>query len=492
MTLAQSLLQRLNGSKSFLFLFCICFSFASCSLFQPASKVDDGKKKKKDQLDPIQGRNVFDPETGTYVIFEETPTEKMDTIIWKDLPSDSYPPITSASDGFVDNNNTNEVIRIDNYGSEILTSYNVSIVLPFLSHRFDATSEDVYPDSRYALNFYAGARMALDELGDEGVRLNVNVYDSKASENTIRDLLRTNPDLSNSHLIVGPYRRQNVQRVADYAKKENITFISPYSASANLSSSNPFYLQVSPTLQSHCEAITRHALEKYRSDQIVLVCREKPEEVARLKYFQDALKLEEGVDVEPFEEFRISTQSVDLAEMDLLPFLELRDTSVFILPSWSNETFIYSFLRKLDVSRDASSYIVVYGMPQWMQYEKIDYDYFEKLNVHVSSDSHIDNLSNDIQFFKRRFYDRYGAIPTSDAYLGYDVMLFGGRMLQKYGTKFQYSLDMEDKRYLHTKFNFEKVVQPGTTGQENRPVDRFENKYINILKFSDYQFKLQN
>ena len=50
--------------------------------------------------------------------------------------------------------------------------------------------------------------------------------------------------------------------------------------------------------------------------------------------------------------------------MDLLPFLELRDTSVFILPSWSNETFIYSFLRKLDVSRDASSYIVVYGMPQ--------------------------------------------------------------------------------------------------------------------------------
>ena len=73
--------------------------------------------------------------------------------------------------------------------------------------------------------------MALDELGDQGVRLNVNVYDSKASENTVRDLLRTDPDLPNSHLIIGPYRRQNVQKVADYAKKENITFISPYSAS---------------------------------------------------------------------------------------------------------------------------------------------------------------------------------------------------------------------------------------------------------------------
>lgn len=260
MTLAQSLLQRLNGSKFFLFFFCICCSFASCTLFQPASKADSGNKKNKEELDPIQGRKVFDPETGTYVIVEETPTEKMDTIIWKNLPSDSYPPITSASDGFIDNN-TNEVIRIDNYGSEILTSYNLSIVLPFLSHRFDDTAEDVYPDSRYALNFYAGARMALDELGDQGVRLNVNVYDSKASENTVRDLLRTDPDLPNSHLIIGPYRRQNVQKVADYAKKENITFISPYSASANLSSANPFYLQLSPTLQSHCEAITKHALE---------------------------------------------------------------------------------------------------------------------------------------------------------------------------------------------------------------------------------------
>ncbi len=495
MTLVQNLLRPLNGSKTFLFFLLFGLSLSSCSLFKPAqdstTSTDKDKKTNKD-LDPIQGRKVFDPETGTYVIVEETPSEKMDTIIWKDLPADSYPPITSESDGFTDNSNTPEVIRIDNYGSEILTSYNISLILPFFSHRYDVSATEIFPKSQYALNFYAGAKMAFDELSDEGIKLNVSVLDSKADDAVVRDLLRSNEDIAAAHLIIGPYQRNNVRMVADYAKREDVTFISPYSATDDLSNSNPNYIQVSPTLQSHCEAITKDALNKYDPSQIVLVCRDKQDEVERLKFFQDALILEKGMGVPPFEELKINVQSLDLANIDLLPFLELQDTTVFILPSFSNESFVYSFLRKLEVSKTPSNFVVVYGMPQWMQYERVDYDYFERLNVHVSSDTYIDPYANEIQFFKRRYYDRYGALPTDQAYLGYDIVLFAGRMLQKYGTKFQYSLDQEEERYLHTRFQFGKVVMPGTTGMENRPVDHFENKYLNILKFSDYQFQLQN
>ena len=185
--------------------------------------------------------------------------------------------------------------------------------------------------------------------------------------------------------------------------------------------------------------------------------------------------------------------------MDLQPIMNETDTMVFIIPSWSSESFIYSFLRKVDLARipvdDNGSelpqkYIVIYGMPQWMTFERIDYDYYEQLNVHVSSNSFINPLSPEVQFFKRRYFDRFGSVPNEEAFLGYDIMLYFGRMINKHGTKFQYVLEQESLQTMHTLFDFERVVLPVSTGFENGEIQQFENKHINILKFEDFQFQL--
>ena len=300
-------------------------------------------------------------------------------------------------------------------------------------------------------------------------------------------------------MIIGPYRRDNVRLVAEFAKRNEITYVSPYSASSELSENNPNYIQFNPTLQTHCEAITSHAREYYETDQVVLVARNNPSELARFDYFHDRnweIELAESneeerkPDTTRFREYIISQSSVDLDEVDMLPLMELQDTMVFIIPSWSDEKFVISFLRKLDLVNTEENHIVVYGMPQWMKYERVDYDYFEKLNVHISSSTFIDPFSTDIQFFKRKYFNAYGSSPRDEAYMGYDITLYCGRMLQKYGTKFQYWLDREMDRYMHTKFEFQQKVDPTTRGREKYQIDQFENKYVNILKFQDYQFQL--
>jgi hypothetical protein len=483
----------LNGNSIIWLCFCSLLLLSSCDLFKKAQgpKIDD--EEQNDGLEPIQGRRVFDPETGTYVLIEETPTEKMDTILWKRLAENDYPPITSETSFFDETGLISEVIGEDTrFGGQLLSSYRLSVILPFLTNRFDAVSKNYADDSRYALNFYAGMQMALEELESEGVKLSVDVYDSKANDRVVYDLLRTNSKISESHLIIGPYRKQNVRMVADFARQEEIPFVSPFNRSADVSSRNPFYMQLSPPIQAHCEVLTMHALDHFRPDQIVLVARDKSEEMERFRFFQDAYKeLAEDPDVEPLEEFIISGKSVDLEEMDLLPFFELQDTMAFIVPSFSNETFIYSFLRKVDLARNPEGgHVVVYGMPQWMDYEKIDYAYYEKLNVTVTSDFYLDPDLNDVRFFKRRFFDRYGSIPTNDSFLGYDTALFFGRMLQKYGTRFQYYLDQESGNYLHTVFEIKPTVtKTDRFGLEKFDIDQFENKFLNVLEFEDYQFR---
>ncbi|MCB0588510.1 MAG: amino acid ABC transporter substrate-binding protein [Phaeodactylibacter sp.] len=508
---ARSLLLRSNGNR-WLILPILALLFSSCSLFRPADtgekkdKTRKEKKKTEDKvtkeedllLDPVPGKKIYDPETGTLVVVDQTPVESMDTIRWADVPYDSIPPIQSSQSVAEEENlrgTTPELIRRGEFGSQILTAYNVALILPFLSDNFDPKVGAIPENADWALHFYGGAKMAFEKLEKEGIKLNVTVMDSKANPKQVGKLLTSRTALFNAHLIIGPYRKENLEMVADFARRNGKTFVSPHSAASGISENNPDYIQVSPTLESHCKAITRHVRKRFRPDQVILVSRDKPAEKARFSYFQDENFLIEGrrSDSLKFREYLIKEESADFQNIDLAPFLPPGDTAVFILPSWSSETFIYSFLSSLKLARQEDNYVEVYGMPQWMRYERIDYDLYEDLNVHVSSDTYIDPYLQDIQFFRQRFFDRYGVPPQDEAFLGHDVALYFGRMIYKYGTKFQYSFEKDPQQMLHTRFEFERVVQPSARyGRENAPIQRFENEYVNILKFEDYQFQLDN
>jgi hypothetical protein len=490
MTLVQNLLQRLSGSKTIFFLVLLGMTFSSCDLFKKIQDDDDTAVDTGDELEPIQGRKVYDPETGTWVIVEEAVTEKMDTVAWREIPTTDDPPITATGDSPVSGNPSN-VIDVTDFGSQLLNSYNVSIVLPFLKDRFNALDAGIHNNSLWAINYYAGTQMALEVLANEGVNMKIAVMDSGAAASTTAGLIRTNSDLTESHLIVGPYRRDNVALLAQMVKQRGNVLVSPHSAASGVSSQNPNYVQVNPSLETHSEAILQHALANHNAKNIVLVSKDNPNEVARLNYFRDEYnRFNRGRPVAPLQELLIAEEeSTGMENVDVTPIMQQSDTTVFIVPSWE-ENFVYALLRKIDVSRDPYESIVVYGMPQWKDFEKIDFDYYEKLQVHISSSVFVNPLDPDVRLFKQQFYDLYGAIPTDEAFVGYDVMLYFGRMLKKYGTKFQYALEGEEAEGLHTTFEFERVVRPGTTsGIETNEIEQFENKFVNILKFENYQFQ---
>jgi hypothetical protein len=497
---AQSRLLRSNGSKLLVFAL-LSLAVTSCALFRKAQTEEETaqKEEEEEELDPLPGKRVYDPETQTMVTVEETPVESMDTIKWEEIPIDSIPPIESGTEMRKEEEeagNPSELVERGDYGTEFYTSYNVVVMLPFLSQRFNPNSSEIYNNSLWALNYYGGLEMALDELGGEGVKLNVTVMDSKASTREVSRLKNTRPELFKAHMIIGNYRRENVQILANFARQNDITYVSPHSASSRIANSNPNYVQVSPTLKTHCELITQHALEQFDRKQLVLVARDKPAETARFNYFQEVNhRIENNFeDSVRLQEYVVEEQSADFRNIDLNPYITEGDTTVFIVPSWSNETFVYALLSqaKLVQSNTPDSYVAFYGMPQWQQYERIDLNLYERLNVHISSDTYLDPYDTEVQLFRRRFFNRYGSPPRDEAYLGYDVMRYFGRMINKHGTKFQYLLQQEPASALHTRFEFERVVKPRDGQTENLPIERFENKFVNILKFEDYQFQVVN
>lgn len=461
----------------------------SCGWLRPATDSDKEKVYKDEEIGDIQGGKVFDPETGTWRTVNEV-SGKVDTVRWTELSEEKYPPIKTDSPmtgGGVTPNNDNKPSGNTGGTASGTGKGDISILLPFMAN---ASSTGVPENSQWAVSFYAGARLAYDDLEEDGAKFNVSVMDSEASTAKVNNLLKSG-DLPKSDLIIGPYKRDNVEIMQAFAKKEKVPLVVPYTAQMGMAEDNPYYIQVNPSLKTHCEAMTKHIRKSHEPENVVLVALDKAEEKARFKYFQDANTfIEKGKAGRKFKELLVPEGASNFHTINIAQYLKPGATTVFVVPSWSNQTFIYSLLRQLMAKQGEGEDIVVYGMNMWLDFEQIDFEYFEKLRLHVSSASYIDPNDERVRQFKQKYFDSYGTIPNDEAYLGYDVMLYFGKMLAKHGKDFTKKLDTQPSDVLHGRFEFSRVVlNPAQHKEDLNYFDQLENTFVHILKFQEFHLQ---
>lgn len=400
--------------------------------------------------------------------------EPVDTIRWTPAPA-GKPPIRDAQAAAGETPYTGQ-------------TYRLALLLPFLSEQFDSSAQDVPQKSSLALQFYAGASLALQQLSaEDGMNLSVDVFDTQSNDADFRRLF-SNPRLDKAQVLIGPIRPSHVGLMAERIRQTHQILISPGSPNTDLTSRNPDFIQINPSLRAHCAAITRYVLGRHRSDAVTLVCKQK--EADRLAFFQQA----NAAGAPRFAEITVPDATANFDNIDLKPYFKPGRTAVFILPVWASQDFVMAFLRKLRAARSGNP-VEVYGMPQWRNFENIEPEYFAEMNVHISSASYLDRTAPENRAFRQAFYDTYGTVPDDDAYNGYDVTLFAGKMLKKFGLSFPQRLAAEEAfRGLHTDFQFAKVFSTQTTSLQNpadRNLDRYdylENIFVHILKFQHYKF----
>jgi hypothetical protein len=115
---------------------------------------------------------------------------------------------------------------------------------------------------------------------------------------------------------------------------------------------------------------------------------------------------------------------------------------------------------------------------------------YEQCQVRVSQVAYVDEQSPEVVNFKKEFFNRYGTIPNTEAYAGYDQMIYFGRLLANFGPKVGDNLERNQGIGLHTGFNFSRIVNNAPFGAEQyAPTQRYENRFVHILEFAGYQFK---
>ena len=447
---------KTNILRGGLFLLTLSLATTSCDLFRKAETTKVPKKNvpKDDDTKQPQG------------------TVLVDTIRWKVDPKAKPPIVTSGQPTVPPIVNPNPPYN-PNTGTGV-TAYSMAVLLPFNSDNF--TGGAIPPKAQFALDFYAGVKMALDSLSRQPLKLTVNVMDSRGDFNSIA----TRYEIAKADMVLGPIDRNEVVSAMAFSTRNNIPVVSPYFPTGDVEGSNPNFVQVKPSLKTHCFNIVSHISTHYPNSQIVLAARSKENEISRFSYFDEASRL---YSTAKFEEWRIE----DDINLNIEPYISRSGTTVFVLPSW-NEAFVASFLKKLNAS-PYKNQVVVYGMPQWQDFGGMN-GLYEALKVHISSSTFIDGASPDVKYFRSKFMSRYGRLPNSDAFLGYDCALYFGRMLSQYGPKFPQYLNSDQQSVLHTRFYFNPVYRNVAAGDDvNSNIAKNENSYVNILKFQSGVFR---
>lgn len=393
---------------------------------------------------------------------------KVDTIRFD--PAKNVPP--PIKDG--DDNGTKE-----GEGDFSEKQFRIAMMLPFLGKQFDTMPEGLPEKSRLALQFYAGAKLALETLSnEEGMNLIVDVFDTNISDSDFERLLNQSKT-EKADVYIGPIRSSHVEILAKKAKPFKKIIVSPESPNPNLTSGNPYFLQLTPSLKNHCKAISNFIKSHYPDAEPVVVCKQKESE--RVGFF----KFKSGAP----KSLLMPDNTANFDKTDLKSYIKPGKTTVFIMPSWSSQDFVAAFLRKLKTDKGKEK-VIVMGMPQWIGFENIEPDFFSALQVHISSDSYINRKDEAFRAFQQKFYDLYGTIPDEDGIKGYDCMLYVGNMLKKY------SLDFPQKVWsaapfigFHGQYSMAKIAADSPEGNDRfDKYDYLENSFVHILKFENFGF----
>lgn len=336
-------------------------------------------------------------------------------------------------------------------------SIKAAIVLPF----YDV----VQSEAARMIEYYEGFLMAVDSLKRTGTSIDLYTYNS-GNESASLSTLLSKPEMKQMDIIFGPLYQSHIQPLADFAQKNDIRLVIPFTSKDNTVFRNPNVYQINTPQSYLYSEVYDHFLRQFAGANVIFIeasqgTRDKAEFIKGLK-----------------EELRrkgITTSSLkeDVTTESLKSVLAAGRENVFIPTSGTNVTLI-NLLPKLTilVREVPEQSIHLFGYPEWQTYTKDHLDAFFELDTYFYSSFYTNNLLPSAVHFTKSYQKWYGK-DMDERYpkfgmLGFDTGYFFLKGLSNYGSEFEKDIQQLDLIPIQTGFKFQRVNNWG--GFINRKV----------------------
>lgn len=314
-------------------------------------------------------------------------------------------------------------------------AYQVAVLLPFLH-------KSLVPDARqqgnqFILDLYKGIKMAAEDLKQEGINVSVHAYDTERSGEKTRSLL-SRVEMEQMDVFIGPLYADPIQEVTQYTREHQKYMFNPLSINPAVIGENPFSYLMRPSLITEGRRAAQFAIDSLGRNNAVVITSKSGQDSMRVSSFVKAF--EEGgkrnaivLREDNFNRERIN----ELVEM----LNELGEDNLIYVAS-GKDLIISNTVSAVVM---AENKIPVIGNEEWLEVNTISYDQLEGFEEYLIAPSYIDPSNERFKDFKERYRKRFYEIPNKYTYAGYDMMIYIGNMLDKYGVYFQEFYTQKDK-----------------------------------------------
>jgi len=354
----------------------------------------------------------------------------------------------------------------------------VAVILPlnldsaFNGYEYNLSNSKIPQYFLSGLDFYSGVMMAIDSLQKENANIEVWIYDAHKQNQTVQQLTDEMQPMNFSLIIASISNSAEQKTISDFSAKNSIPVISATFPSDAYLSSNPFYIMVNPTWQTHINAVYDYLSKNYKGRKITLFTRKGS--------LEDKIAAElQQLNAKRLINFSNVVLNDNFSDEDVLMHLDSAAQNIILCGSLY-EIFGRSLIKTLN--DNGTTYpIVLIGMPTWNGMSGTTGSSAENIQIVIStpynylpgSNKYLDTIANE---YKLSYYSR----PSDMVLKGYETMYHFTKLMQAYPDSFINKVSDTSYKVMN-----EYKFQPVRLSQTSFVPDYLENKKIYFIKISN-------
>ena len=342
-----------------------------------------------------------------------------------------------------------------------IATIKAAVMLPFMTDGSGNRDEQIR-----MVEYYEGFLMAVDSLKEKGVSIDIYTYDTYNNTSSVKSILAKD-EMKNMNIIFGPAYPEQVKPVADFAKKNNIRLVIPFTSKGNEVFNNPSIYQINTPQSYLYSEVYEHFTRKFTNANVIFLDAEDgdKDKADFIKGLKEELKGKHR----PFTELKGEAITPESLKGAMNATLD----NVFIPTSGTNIALIKLLPQLIVTLRDNPDYrMQLFGYPEWQTYTNDHLASFYELDTYFYSSFYTNNLFPEAIRFSsayRKWYskDMSNTFPKYGM-LGFDTGYFFLKGLSQYGSNLEDKLNKVTVTPIQTGFKFERVNNWG--GFINRKV----------------------
>lgn len=390
--------------------------------------------------------------------------------------------------------------------NEALTSvkknrYQIAVILPFMTDEIKNNPKHL--SNEFVIEIYEGLMTGVSDLRNMGINVSIHSYDTKKDIHATAQILEME-EVKHMDLIIGPLYPGPVKLVSDFAYEQQINMINPLSNNSEIIGENPYAFLFMPSYETMGRKAAEYISSSLENKNVLVFHGNNSGDSVMAYAYKKEIELKgfnvcliEGVATEDAKNIldlltNTVTIEFDATEFDSLvvedkvegnlritekDYLVIQPDSIgHVFVASNDPALVANTITGLETRGDT---IMLVGSERWLDERAVSLGGLDRLNTHLTAPTYVDKTKPKYAGLNAICMESFNTYPTRNFYIGYEVIMTAGKMMNKMGNRFQFDPGIND-------FVEGELFQGTLYGSENC------NQVVPILKFNYSKLVVEN